>query len=157
MYIDQKLEASFSDLIISHLLSCRSIKIQRQVLYELVQKKKKKNRQVFLNNLHRLNKKGIIGFKDNNILINRKEVNKYFLFRNIKTKPTGDTQILVLFDIPEKQRKIRNWLRLQLKLWDFKMIQQSAWVGDGPLPKEFVDHIKLLNIKNCVKVFKLSK
>ena len=31
-------EASFGDFIISYLLSCRSTKIQKKILYELIQK-----------------------------------------------------------------------------------------------------------------------
>jgi len=157
MYKHWTNEASFSDFIISHLLSCRSTKIQRQVLYELVQKRRHKNHQVFLNNLYRLNKKGIINFTNKtDIVINKKAINLYFLFRNIQSKPTGETKVLVLFDIPEKKRKIRNWLRLQLKLWDFSMIQQSAWVGPGPLPGEFLDHLKLLSIKTVLRYLKFQ-
>ncbi len=150
-------EASFSDFLISHFLSCRSIRIQRRVLYELVQKKRKKNNQQLNNNLYRLKNKGVITFgSENSIVINRKELQSYTSFKNMKVKPTGKIQVLILFDIPEKKRKIRNWLRLQLKLWNFKMVQQSAWLGDGPLPKEFSEHLKLLDIKECIKVFKIQ-
>jgi len=63
---------------------------------------------------------------------------------------------MVLFDIPERKRKIRNWLRLQLKLWDFEMLQQSVWLGKGPLPKEFNMRLRFLDISECVKTFKIQ-
>ena len=149
-------EASFGDFIISHLLSCSSLRIQKKILYELVQKKRMLNRRVFNNNLYRLQKKGVLNFDSNkNILINKNNLKRQILFARIQEKPTGDTKVMVLFDIPEKKRKVRNWLRLQLKLWDFEMLQQSVWLGKGPLPKEFTTRLCLLDIQECIKIFNI--
>lgn len=150
-------EASFSDFIISHLLSCRSLKIQKKILYELVQKRRKLNKQVFNNNLYRLKNKGILNFdSEKNIIINSNSLNQYVIFRLIQDKPVGDMKVMVLFDIPEKKRKIRNWLRLQLKLWEFEMVQQSVWLGKGPLPKEFMERLHFFDIDKCVKILKVQ-
>ncbi len=150
-------EASFGDFIISHLLSCRSSRIQKKILFKLVQEKRMLNRQVFNNNLYRLKKNGMLDFdSDKNILINRNNLRLRALFAKIKEKPTGNTKVMVLFDIPEKKRKTRSWLRLQLKLWDFKMLQQSVWLGKGPLPVEFNNRLKLLGISEGVKIFKIQ-
>src|SRR3989344_5374628 len=150
-------EASFSDFIISHLLSCSSLRIQKKILYELVQKRRMLNKQSFNNNLYRLRNKGILDFdSEKNILINKNNLKRHTLFSKIEEKPTGDTKVMVLFDIPEKKRKIRNWLRLQLKLWDFEMLQQSVWLGKGPLPKEFTDRLRLLDVHKGVKIFKIQ-
>ena len=151
-------EASFTDLIISYLLSCKSIRMQRKILYQLVQKRRKLNQQTFNSNLFRLSKKGVIVFdKNNSILIKKDNLKSYGVLSKIKERPTGDKTILVLFDIPEKKRKIRHWLRNQLKDWDFKMIQQSVWVGSGSLPKEFNKRLQLLDIDKGVKIFKIQK
>jgi DNA-binding transcriptional regulator PaaX len=150
-------EASFSDFIISHLLSCRSSQIQKKILYELVQKRRMLTKQSFNNNLYRLKNKGILNFdSEKNILINRNNLKRHTLFSKIIEKPIGDIKIMVLFDIPEKKRKTRNWLRLHLKLWDFKMIQQSVWLGQGPLPKEFTERLELFGISKCVKILKVQ-
>jgi len=149
-------EASFGDFIISHLLSCRSRKIQKKILFGLVQKRRMLNRQVFNNNLYRLKKKEMLDFdSEKNIVINRNNLNKHVLFTKIKEKPIGDTKVMVLFDIPERKRKTRNWLRLQLRLWDFEMLQQSVWLGKGHLPKEFTARLRLLDIYDCVKIFNI--
>ncbi|MCX6755055.1 MAG: hypothetical protein NT068_00740 [Candidatus Nomurabacteria bacterium] len=37
------------------------------------------------------------------------------------------------------------------------MIQQSVWIGDGPIPKEFLERMKAFGLSDCVKVYKLSK
>jgi len=150
-------EASFSDFIVSHLLSCRSSKIQKKILFELIQKRRTLSKQVFNNNLYRLKKKGILDFDFNkNVVINKNSLVLHTFFAKIKERPTGDTKVMVLFDIPEKKRKIRNWLRSQLKLWDFEMLQQSVWLGKGPLPKEFTIRLRLLGVSECVKVFKIQ-
>ncbi len=150
-------EVFFSDLIISHLLSCRSTRIQRKVLFELVQKRRMLGKQLFNNNLYRLKNKGILNFdfrKD--IIIDKNALHQHIAFRLIQDKPAGDTKVMVLFDIPEKKRKIRNWLRLQLKLWEFEMIQQSVWLGKGPLPKEFMERLNFLGVRKCVKILRVQ-
>lgn len=150
-------EASFGDFIISYLLSSRSVRIQKKVLYELVQKRRILSKQVFNNNLYRLKTKGILDFdSEKNVRINRACLRDHVLFSKIKNIPEGATRIMVLFDIPEKKRKTRNWLRMQLKTWDFEMIQQSVWLGKGPLPKEFTERLKLLGISECVKILKVQ-
>ena len=115
------------------------------------------NRGLFNNNLYRLKKKGLLNFDSNkDIIFNKNNLNKHILFSKISEKPAGDTKVMVLFDIPERKRKIRNWLRLQLKLWDFEMLQQSVWLGKGPLPKEFNMRLRFLDISECVKTFKIQ-
>jgi DNA-binding transcriptional regulator PaaX len=150
-------EASFGDFIISHLLSCSSIKIQRDILYELVQRRRMLNKQSFNNNLYRLKRRGILDVDHNrDIIINKKNLKLYTLFTKIRKKPTGSTKVMVLFDIPEKKRKIRSWLRMQLRMWDFEMLQQSVWLGKGPLPAEFSARLNLLGIRECVKILKVQ-
>ncbi|MBP6884485.1 MAG: hypothetical protein KBC17_01510 [Candidatus Pacebacteria bacterium] len=64
---------------------------------------------------------------------------------------------IVSFDIPVKDRIKRDWLRGQLKLFNYVMLQQSLWLGPGPLPKEFSERIKKLGIKDKVKIFVVQK
>jgi len=150
-------EASFSDLIISQLLSCYSLRIQRRVLYELVQKRRILSNELFNKNLYRLKKKGILDFdSEKGVILNKNILRRQTLFAKILVKPIGNTKVMVLFDIPEKKRKTRNWLRLHLKLWDFEMLQQSVWLGKGPLPKEFIARLDLLGVGKCVRIFKIE-
>src|SRR3989338_10332836 len=91
-------EASFSDFIISHLLSCSSLRIQKQVLYELVQKKRGLNKELFNNNLYRLRTKGILdSYSKKDVVINKNALKAHTLFAKIKTKPTGNTKVMVLY------------------------------------------------------------
>lgn len=65
--------------------------------------------------------------------------------------------IILAFDIPEKNRVMRRWLRNQLKIFNYKMLQQSLWIGPGPLPPTFLKRLDDLNMRKNIKTFKLTK
>lgn len=65
--------------------------------------------------------------------------------------------IIIAFDIPEKNRAIRRWLRNQIQIFGYKMLQQSLWIGPGPLPSSFLKRLEDLNIRKNVKTFKITK
>lgn len=65
--------------------------------------------------------------------------------------------LLLLYDIPEDKRSERNWFRRQLVKFHFVMIQRSVWVGPSPLPKDFLDYLKIVGLKDTIKTFKLEK
>ena len=62
--------------------------------------------------------------------------------------------IIIAFDIPEKNRFIRHWLRNQIKIFGYKMLQQSLWIGPGPLPLSFLKRLEDLNIRKNIKTLK---
>ena len=62
-----------------------------------------------------------------------------------------------MFDVPEPKKAEREWLRWHLKKFNYLMIQKSVWVGPSPLPKEFLDYIKSIGLKESLKTFKLAK
>ncbi len=141
------------DLIVSHLLSAKSSYRQKKVLWELVKKKSYSKQEYYLG-VSRLTRRGSIEKKDDGYTLTtkgrREYENPYRLMRKI-AKPTR--KIIVIFDVPEKKKKIREWLRFQLKWWDFKMVQKSVWVGNGPLPSEFKKRLKNLGIEKSVLIF----
>jgi len=64
---------------------------------------------------------------------------------------------IVIFDIPERERRKRAWLRSALKNIGFKLIQKSVWAGKVKIPKEFLDDLKDLRIIEHVEIFEISK
>ena len=68
-----------------------------------------------------------------------------------------DTLKIVIFDIPEKEKRKRNWLRVVLKNLNFQMLQKSVWVGKTKLPKEFVMNLDKLDLTNYVEIFAINK
>ncbi len=65
--------------------------------------------------------------------------------------------LLLMFDVPEECRQYRDWLREQLKKFEYVMIQQSVWAGPSPLPQEFKKYIKQLGMQKNIRTFKLAK
>jgi DNA-binding transcriptional regulator PaaX len=86
--------------------------------------------------------------------------------KTIKEKflPKKDYQIkkdnslkLVIFDIPEKERAKRDWLRESLKNMDFKMIQKSVWLGKVKIPAEFLEDLKWLKLIDYVDILAVTR
>ena len=120
-------------------------------------------KQSINNTIHRLNKNGYVIKQDDYILLSpsgRKYVeNKKvrFLIFDSPYKKESPKNLIVMFDIPETQKAEREWFRWQLKKFNYVMIQKSVWVGPSPIPKDFLDYVKNLKLKDCIKTFKLAK
>ncbi len=59
---------------------------------------------------------------------------------------------LVIFDIPEKRRAVRDLLRSKLKQWDFLHLQQSVWASKKDCTKALRGFIKSVGIEDWVMV-----
>ncbi len=66
--------------------------------------------------------------------------------------PKGE-YVVVIFDIPQKQKNVRDELRWFLKQNDFFKIQQSVWATDRRVYKELKDLINELGIGKWTNVF----
>jgi len=64
--------------------------------------------------------------------------------------------LIVIYDIPEAKKKERDWFRRHLKKFNYVMIQKSVWVGPSPLPKDFLEYVKSIGLKDKLKTFKLA-
>ncbi len=71
-------------------------------------------------------------------------------------KETDRKNIVIAFDVPERDRAKRDWLRNQIKIFGYKMLQQSLWIGPGPLPKSFIKRLEDLNLRKSTKIFKVA-
>jgi len=65
--------------------------------------------------------------------------------------------MIVIYDIPENKKKERDWFRRHLKKFNYVMIQRSVWVGPSPLPKDFLEYVKSIDLLDKLKTFKLAK
>lgn len=72
-------------------------------------------------------------------------------------KENEPKKLLLIYDIPEAMKKERDWFRRQLISFSFIMIQKSVWVGPSPLPKDFLEYLKIIKIGDNFKTFKLEK
>ncbi len=75
---------------------------------------------------------------------------------NYKKEVSGKLTI-VIFDIPEKEKRKRDWLRSVLKNLGFQMIQKSVWLGKVKIPQQFLEDLNNLQIINYVEIFEITK
>lgn len=64
---------------------------------------------------------------------------------------------IIVFDIPEKRRRLRDVLRDMLKLMKFSMLQESVWIGNAAIPKEFFEWLSERDLLSCVEVLAVTK
>ena len=63
---------------------------------------------------------------------------------------------LVIFDIPEQERRKRDIVRSELIGADFKQLQKSVWIGYRPLPLAFIALLDDLRLKGKVHIFSIQ-
>ena len=112
--------------------------------------------------ISRMHRQGfIVQKKDHWVLtpLGKKQTKRKVLFQKFTISFPKDApkNLIVMFDIPESRKGERDWFRRHLKQGNYELIQKSVWVGPSPLPKEFLDYIKKIGLKNSIKTFKLAK
>lgn len=120
------------------------------------------------NTLYRLQKRGFVERKNDIWHVTQKGI-EYLGKRMITLKkyPRGSydririrkkgKDMVIAFDVPEKYRKRRSWLRMELDALGFAPLQKSVWFGPAPLPKEFVDTLGQLNVLKYMKFFEAKQ
>ncbi len=70
-------------------------------------------------------------------------------------RPDGKKR-LICFDIPEHDRAKRQWLRGELIACGYRQLQKSVWIGDVPLPSDFVATLDALELLGCVHILRVE-
>jgi DNA-binding transcriptional regulator PaaX len=65
--------------------------------------------------------------------------------------------MIIAFDVPEPDKRKREWLRAELRCLGFTPIQKSVWFGPSPLPGKFLENLSELDILSCVKFFRATE
>ena len=65
----------------------------------------------------------------------------------------GNKFVIVMFDIPEKEKWKREWLRKTLHAMGLKLIQKSVWIGKIQLPKEFLNDLRKYRLVEYIEIF----
>jgi DNA-binding transcriptional regulator PaaX len=138
-----------------------------RLIYDLIYKKKntKIKEQSVRNILSRMKKKGLLSNKngtwkitqEGKDLLKEKQLSIFMKFSSRKNsnKKLPKTTIIV-FDIPEKKRLYRDWLRSELVNFGFELVQKSVWFGPT-LPREFIKYLGERNILEYVRFFKVTE
>ncbi len=109
--------------------------------------------------LWRLEKRGLVKKKERKYELTARGLNIVKIFREGKQPEEiwdGKWRI-VMFDIPEKKRENRNWLRWQLLSFDYKQLQKSVFIGKQPLEEDFYEEILLRKLDQCVRLMTVGE
>ncbi|MBI4120573.1 MAG: hypothetical protein HY454_03870 [Parcubacteria group bacterium] len=120
------------------------------------------SRETFSTTLSRLKKQGLVKKSGGrrkavwSIIGQGKEKLNFgnYPFASIKT---DGLPRLVMYDVPELERKKRDWLRYGLVACGYKQLQKSVWLGYCPLTEEFVKSLSDLGLKSRVHVVSIHK
>ena len=69
----------------------------------------------------------------------------------------GEGTTIVAFDIPEKERRKRDWIRMCLRGMGFEMLQQSVWVAQGSVDEEFLHALLERKLLGYLHIFAVTK
>lgn len=141
-----------------------------QVLYEDVYELKRLEQKdqsfdrTIRTTLSRMKKNGLLNNKDRQWsitadgeeLLNSRnnDIRRFFPIHKLDQKYTKN--LIVIFDIPEKKRRYRDWLRSELIGFGFDQIQKSVWFGPI-LPKAFIEYLDEAKILKHIRFFKASE
>jgi phenylacetic acid degradation operon negative regulatory protein len=126
--------------------------------------KKRQGRKNFSQLIYYLKKKGFIKIKNleqkQAVLITKKGADKVLKIR-LKTKekkrrPDGKWQ-MIIFDIPEKKKQLRELLRESLYLLKYRKLQQSVWVCPYDVLKETEAILRRYSLDPYVKLFLIEE
>ncbi len=63
---------------------------------------------------------------------------------------------MIIFDIPESKRAVRDYLRTKIKQLGFKKWQHSIWITPYRLPHDVTEELKLLSEKYFVRLITIE-
>jgi DNA-binding transcriptional regulator PaaX len=115
--------------------------------------------------LSRMKKDGLLRNKDRKwsittegeeLLARRNTDIKRFFPRQKLVTRSKEKKLIVIFDIPEKKKRHREWLRSELRGLGFDLIQKSVWLGPK-IPKEFVEYLSEIRILKYIRFFRATK
>ena len=120
------------------------------------------SKPTFSSLLHRLKKEGLVSKTGKGVnskwSLTQIGKNKLKYYQNLiePLKPDGIPR-LVMYDIPESDRRKRDWIRCELVASGYDQLQKSVWLGYAPLPENFVKSIKDFNLGGRVHIVSINK
>ncbi|MDO8582752.1 MAG: hypothetical protein Q7R63_02040 [bacterium] len=83
------------------------------------------------------------------------EKRKAYEQTRIKSQTKKDT--IIIFDVPELRRTLRDYLRAELVALGYEQLQKSVWIGGGPLPEAFMGFVREKKLTDTMHIFTIEK
>ena len=136
-----------------------------RLLYSLLglERSRKINRRTISTILWRLKRQGLIsrvGANKNAVwhLTSAGKTQLRQAVRDLKEHVISDgITRLVIFDIPERERKKRTIVRAELIACNFQQLQKSVWIGECPLPEDFIKFLDAMGLAEYVHIFSVRE
>lgn len=142
-------------LILEELLAGRGRRLKSQLReprVNLVKLKEGNIRTI----ISRLKYKGLIQ-KDGTAYRITDAGSNYLKNQNNKEKSWDGKWRMVFFDIPEKQRKHRNWIRAYLDRIEYRPLQKSVFLGKHPFEETFFSELMEKNLYKYVRIITVGE
>ncbi len=125
---------------------------------------RRKGAKAFSRLIYYLKKKGLIGIENlknkEAILLTKKGSERVLRIRfkttSKKYRSDGKWQ-MIIFDIPEKKRKLRDFLRDSLSFLGYKILQKSIWVCPYDVEKDTENLLREYSLDQYVKTFLIEE
>jgi hypothetical protein len=124
------------------------------------EKIRKTTKSVFNQAVKRLVIQGIVKEKEGKFQLT--ESGKKIMWKAFSIKKTLDKKWdgkyrVVIFDIPEKKKALRAWIRDELYSLNYKLLQKSVFIGRYPLTEDIIKRISEYGIDTNVNYLLVDK
>ncbi len=131
-----------------------------------------RKRKMYTNMLSRMKKQGLIRKRPHKgvmgWVITKKGVERLQRIKERQMNPDSLTTahyvpglrrevIIISFDIPEREKAKRRWLRAALVSLSFVLLQKSVWIGTKSIPKEFMEALRERDLLRHVHIIGVKK
>ncbi len=109
--------------------------------------------------LWRLQNKGLVRKKEKSYELTALgfRIAKIFKGKKIVEQVWDGKWRIVMFDIPEKKREERNWLRYELYALDYKPLQKSVFMGQQPIDEDIYKEIMERGLNDCIRLITIGE
>ncbi|OGZ79366.1 MAG: hypothetical protein A2528_00995 [Candidatus Staskawiczbacteria bacterium RIFOXYD2_FULL_37_9] len=123
-----------------------------------------KNRKRFSKLIYKLKTNGYIKVKNlenkKAIILTKERIDRAlkasFMAEKLVKRKDGKW-VMIIFDIPEKSRKLRNLLRSVLNNLGFKIYQKSVWISPYDVSEKLENALQAYDLESFVKIFIIEK
>lgn len=161
--VSQKLKSFPIDLMATIKELGRLLPLPFETPYQHLRRIRRVSYRQYYDCVRRLNKRGTIKIIDRGdirqIQLTREGYVETLLskFNIQKPKKWDGYWRLVIFDIPEKARHLRNKFRWLLKKNKFYKLQASVFISPHPLNREAIEYLKETGLIDYIRILKVSE
>lgn len=113
--------------------------------------------------LQRLQKQGLVLHQSRNWSLTKEGEKFARSFFDLRLKygkhklPEKDGLIrIIIYDIPEKEREKRDWIKGELLYHEYEPLQKSVWIGYRTLLPQFIQNIDFMELGEHVHIFSVK-